>query len=99
MTIDVVKVEDQTQLDVHGRVDVNALNDFQSEILKAFQKSKTVIVNFADTPYISSAGLRALLIGQKTAESKGGKFVIINANETVADVMRVTGLGKVLNVQ
>ena len=99
MTIDVVNFEDKVQLNVHGKVDANALDEFQSEILKSFQKSKTVIVDFADTTYISSAGLRALLIGEKTAASKGGKFLIINANETVKDVIRVTGLGKVLNIQ
>ena len=55
--------------------------------------------NFADVSYISSAGLRALLIGQKTAGSKGGKFMIINANEAVLEVLRVTGLQKVLCVQ
>lgn len=99
MTIDSVKIEDKVQLNIHGKVNAVALNDFQTEILKAFQQAKTVIINFADTDYISSAGLRALLIGQKTADSKGGKFYIINANETVMDVIRVTGLGKVLNVQ
>jgi len=99
MTIDTVKVDDQIQLNIHGKVNAVALEDFQNEILKGFQKSRTVIVNFADTDYISSAGLRALLIGQKTADSKGGKFIIINANDTVMDVIRVTGLGKVLNVQ
>ncbi|MBQ7614671.1 MAG: STAS domain-containing protein [Butyrivibrio sp.] len=99
MTIDVVKYEDKTQLNVHGRVDATSLEEFQSEILKAFQGSKTVIVDFSDALYISSSGLRALLIGQKTADSKGGKFIIINASEAVTDVIRVTGLGKVLNVQ
>ena len=68
-------------------------------ILKAFQKCPNVILNFAGVMYISSAGLRALLIGQKTASSKGGKFMIINANESVLDVLRVTGLDKVLVIQ
>ncbi len=99
MTIDAVNFEDKVQLNVHGKVDANSTDQFQSEILKSFQKSKTVIVDFADVSYISSAGLRALLIGQKTASSKGGKFVIINADDTVKDVLRVTGLEKVMNVQ
>ncbi len=80
MTIDESKSGDILQLNVHGKVDANASTEFQNEVLKAFQKSKSVIVNLADVNYISSAGLRALLIGQKTANSKGGKFTIINAN-------------------
>ncbi len=99
MTIEEVRSEDKLQLNVHGKIDAIASPELQSEVLKAFQKSPNVILNFADVNYISSAGLRALLIGQKTAGSKGGKFLIINASDAVMEVLRVTGLQKVLNVQ
>ena len=99
MTIDETRSDDKLQLNVHGKIDAVSSPELQTEVLKAFQKCPNVILNFADVTYISSAGLRALLIGQKTAGSKGGKFLIINANETVLDVLRVTGLGKVLSVQ
>ncbi len=99
MTIDETRSDDKLQLNVHGKVDAVSSNQFQQEVLKAFQKCPNVIINFGDTSYISSAGLRALLIGQKTADSKGGKMTIINANEAVTDVLRVTGLQKVLNIQ
>ena len=99
MTIEEVKDGDKIQLNIEGKVDVMSSNELQTEILKAFQKCPNVILNFAGVMYISSAGLRALLIGQKTASSKGGKFMIINANESVLDVLRVTGLDKVLVIQ
>ncbi len=99
MTIEEIKSEDKLQLNVHGKVDAISSPELQNEVLKAFQKCPNVIINFADVSYISSAGLRALLIGQKTAGSKGGKFLIINANDAVMEVLRVTGLQKVLNVQ
>ena len=99
MTIEEVKDGDKIQLNIEGKIDVMSSNELQNEILKAFQKCKNVILNFSNVSYISSAGLRALLIGQKTASSKGGKFMIINANEAVLDVLRVTGLDKVLVVQ
>ena len=99
MTIEEVKSGDMLQLNIKGKVDAIAAPELQTEVLKSFQKSKNVILNFAEVTYISSAGLRALLIGQKTASSKGGKFLIINCNETVMDVLRVTGLEKVLTIQ
>lgn len=99
MTIDEEKNGEMIQLNVHGKVDVNSSGQLQTEILKAFQKCPSVIVNFSDVSYISSAGLRALLIGQKTASSKGGKFIITNANEAVVEILRVTGLQKALSVQ
>ncbi len=99
MTIDEVRSDEKLQLNIHGKVDALSSNELQNEVLKAFQKSSYVILNFADVNYISSAGLRALLIGQKTASSKNGKFLIINTNEAVAEILRVTGLLKVLSIQ
>ncbi|MBQ9590476.1 MAG: STAS domain-containing protein [Butyrivibrio sp.] len=99
MTIDEVRSDEKLQLNIHGKVDALSSNELQNEVLKAFQKSSYVILNFADVNYISSAGLRALLIGQKTASSKNGKFLIINTNEAVAEILRVTGLQKVLSIQ
>ncbi len=99
MTIDEARSDERLQLNIHGKVDANSSQELQNEILKAYQKCSTVILNFGDVGYISSAGLRALLIGQKTAASKGGKFMIINANEAVVEVLRVTGLQKVISIQ
>jgi anti-anti-sigma factor len=99
MTIDESRSDNKLQLNIHGKIDAAASPELQNEVLKAFQKSTHVILNFQDVSYISSAGLRALLIGQKTADSKGGKFLIINVNDAVLEVLRVTGLQKVLNVQ
>ncbi|MBQ3798132.1 MAG: STAS domain-containing protein [Butyrivibrio sp.] len=99
MTVEEISFEDKLQLNVKGKVDAISAPDFQNAVLKAFVKSADVIINFGETTYISSAGLRALLIGQKTAQSKGGSFTIINANEGIIDVLRVTGLEKMLRVQ
>jgi anti-sigma B factor antagonist len=99
MTVEEVRFGDKLQLNVKGKVDAMSAPEFQNAVLKAYVKSADVIINFSETTYVSSAGLRALLIGQKTAQSKGGTFTIINANESIIDVLRVTGLEKMLRVQ
>ena len=99
MTVEEVKFEDKLQLNVKGKVDAVSAPEFQNAVLKAFVKSANIIINFSETTYVSSAGLRALIIGQKTAQSKGGSMSIINANEGIVDVLRVTGLEKMLSVR
>ena len=99
MTVEEVKFEDKLQLNVKGKVDAVSAPEFQNAVLKAFVKSSNIIINFSETTYVSSAGLRALIIGQKTAHSKGGSMSIINANEGIVDVLRVTGLEKILSVR
>ena len=99
MIIEEIKSDDKLQLNVQGKIDAMSSNQLQTEILKAFQKCPYIILNFAEVSYISSAGLRALLIGQKTASSKGGKLLIINPTEAVQEVLNVTGLTKMFDVK
>ncbi len=99
MNIEEIKNEGIVQLNVSGKIDALAATEFQNAILKGFQKSSNVILDMQGVQYISSAGLRGLMIGQKTASSKGGKFTMINVTDPVKDILRVTGLDKALAIQ
>ena len=98
MTVNEVKLEDSIRLDVEGRVDTTTAPQLQQAILTAFQKTKDLVVNFEQVEYISSAGLRSLLIGEKTAKSKGGSMTITGANEAVIEVFKVTGFINILTM-
>lgn len=91
--------KDHMRLIVDGRVDTVTSPQLQQAILNAFQLRNDVVVDFVNVPIISSAGLRALLIGQKTAESKGGTMKLVNVNESVFDVLKMTGFHKILMVE
>lgn len=91
--------KDHMRLTVEGRVDTVTGPQLQQTILNTFQVKNDVVVDFLNVPIISSAGLRALLIGQKTAESKGGSMRIVNVNETMFEVFQMTGFHKILTVE
>lgn len=99
MNVIVTDCESYVRLIVEGRVDTNTSPQLQQAILNAFQKNKDVVVDFLNVPYISSAGLRALLIGQKTAASKGGSMKLTNVSETVMDILNMTGFSKILKIE
>ena len=48
--------------------------------------------------YISSAGLRSLLVAQKTM-AKQGKMVIRGANETVLETFRSIGFDRIMTIE
>lgn len=98
MTITETKGTEQIQLAIEGNVDTNTAPQLQDKILQAFQKSKNVVLDMTKCPYMSSAGLRALLIGHKTASSKGGSLKICNVADSVKQVFEVTGFAKILNI-
>ncbi len=99
MTVNETRVDEKVILAVEGRVDTNTSQELQDAILKAFQKSNNLELDFTELDYISSAGLRALLLGHKTAASKGGSMVIKNANEDVMEIFEDTGFSDVFDIQ
>ncbi len=99
MTVNETRVDEKVILAVEGRVDTNTSQELQDAILRAFQKSNNLELDFTELDYISSAGLRALLLGHKTAASKGGSMVIKNANEDVMEIFEDTGFSDVFDIQ
>ncbi|MCR5032420.1 MAG: STAS domain-containing protein [Lachnospiraceae bacterium] len=98
MTITETRTDDKILLSVEGRVDTNTSPELQDSILKGFQKANHVELDFEALDYISSAGLRALLLGHKTAASKGGSMVIKNVNEDVMEIFEDTGFSDVFEI-
>ncbi|MDD7147990.1 MAG: STAS domain-containing protein [Lachnospiraceae bacterium] len=98
MNIAETRTEGKIQLTIEGRIDTTTCAQLQSAILIAFQKTNSLILDFQSVDYISSAGLRALLIGQKTASSKGGSMHLIHVQESVMQVLRMSGFSGILNI-
>lgn len=99
MKITEKRTEDTILLTVEGRVDTNTSPQLQEMLLKAFQKGSRVILDFEQVEYVSSAGLRALLIGQKTAGSKKGSMKLIHVQEAVQEVLDLSGFSAILTIE
>lgn len=90
---------DELILRFEGKIDKITSAQAQSSILSAVQKNANLTLDFMDVPYISSAGLRALLLGQKSANAKGGSMKVINVGPEVMSVLKLSGFDKVLTIQ
>ncbi len=98
MTVTESVFGDKVQLNVSGRIDMASSSQLLSAILEGFQKGKNLILDLENGDYISSAGLRSLLIGQKTANSKAGSLVLINVQDSVKQVIELTGFTQMLHL-
>ena len=99
MTITENRDGDAITLLVEGRVDTNTSPELQDQILKAFQKGNHLVLDFIELDYISSAGLRALLLGHKTASAKGGSMKLINVNDDVMEILEDTGFADIFSIE
>lgn len=82
---------------VEGRLDTNTALDFEKEI-NSITGTESIIIDFDKLEYISSAGLRVLLITQKKMHGEG-KLIIRKVSESVKDVLDITGFSDILNIE
>ena len=82
-----------------GRLDTTTSPKLQEVLIPAFDDAGKVVLDFKDLVYISSAGLRVLLMGQKTATTKSVDFAIKNVSEDIMEVFDMTGFTDMLNIE
>ena len=74
------------------RLDTGSAPDTEKALVAAIEGGEVrLVVDFAKTDYISSAGLRVLLKGAKLVKPKGGALVLCGANPQVREVLEISG--------
>ena len=99
MNISETRSGDVIQIMIDGRVDTTTSPQLQNAILQALQKGSKLVLDFSGVEYVSSAGLRALLIGQKTANSKGGSMTLVHVADAVLQVFKMSGFSGILHIE
>ncbi|MDR0454422.1 MAG: STAS domain-containing protein [Deferribacteraceae bacterium] len=81
-----------------GKLDTATSPAFQETLIPAFGEVKEIALDFADLKYVTSAGLRVLLMGEKTAKAKGATLTIANVSKEILDVFEITGFSGILTI-
>ena len=85
-------------LALDGRLDALTSLDFQDVLLSAIEQEDYVELDFSGLAYVSSAGLRLLLMGQKAAIAKSGRMVLKGVSEDIMEVLDMTGFSDILTI-
>lgn len=85
-------------LNVSGRLDTNTAPLLDAEIKEIGVEIKKLVLDFAGLEYISSAGLRTVLMAQKKM-NKQGVMLVKNVNESVMEVFQITGFSDILVIE
>ena len=81
---------------VSGRVDTITAPELEANL--KFGTAKCVVIDLANVPYMSSAGLRLLLTAHKAMLGKGGELQIANVQSAVREVLDITGFSDILSL-
>ncbi len=98
MNININQEGKQLTLALEGRLDTTTAPQLEASFKQNIGDCDTLIMNFADLEYISSAGLRVLLAAQKVM-NKQGTMVVRNVNETIMEVFEITGFSDILTIE
>ncbi len=82
---------------LEGRLDTTTSPQLQEDLEKSLDPVEELVLNFEKLEYISSAGLRVLLVAQKTM-TKQGKVIVTNVNESIMEIFDVTGFSDILTI-
>lgn len=80
-----------------GRLDTSTAPKLEEEVMASAKGIDTLVLDFAQLEYVSSAGLRVLLKAQKLM-NKQGEMLIVNASETIKEVFELTGFIDILKL-
>lgn len=89
---------DLLEIALDGRLDTMTAPELEEELKKSLDGIKNLTVDMKNLEYVSSAGLRTLLIAKKQLHNKGN-VKIVNANDIVKEVFEVTGFDELLDVE
>lgn len=81
-----------------GRLDASNAQELTNALNSSLDGVKELIFDFTDLKYVASAGLRALLMAQKRM-NKQGSMVIRHVDETVMEVLEMTGFSDLMTIE
>ena len=81
-----------------GRIDTSTVKIFDEAMSAAVNETNKIIVQFSKLDYISSAGLRVMLMTQKKINAKQGIFVMTELPANVHEVFKMSGFDKILKI-
>ena len=98
MNIQQIRNGNELVLALEGRLDTVTAPELEAALKDALEGVEELILDFENLDYTSSAGLRVLLVAQKTM-SQQGSMKIRNVNEIIREVFDVTGFSDFLTIE
>ena len=90
LTINKLSEGDKVTFLLEGRLDAAGAPQREAELRRELEHATELVFDFSGISYISSAGLRVLLLAQKRMNTQG-RMRLEHVNEAVMDILEITG--------
>lgn len=98
MNINAIVKDNVCTLDVEGRIDTLTAPQLEQAFADYAGSCDKMIFDLSKVDYISSAGLRVIVVAHREMEKKDG-LVLKNLSKNVESIINMTGFNRALNIQ
>jgi anti-sigma B factor antagonist len=95
LQIETVRSPEETLVRCSGRINSATTADLQSAVRSLIPHTKRVVLDLTDVSYMDSSGLGAIVGLYLTARRQECQLKLINLNQRVKELFRLTKLGAV----
>ena len=100
MKTEITHTDNTVVITIEGRLDTVTSSEFEKTLFPYLAlKGIELVLDCNSMEYISSAGLRIVLVIYKTLTANGGNFIIRNLNKEVRSVFDMTGFSRILTIE
>lgn len=86
-------------LTLKGRLDASTAGRLEEKLLALIDGGeKQFVCNFLQLEYISSAGLRVLLMAAKRLKAANGKIVLLSLKDQIREVFEIAGFAAIFPI-
>lgn len=99
MQIDQSKIGEVTVITLNGDLDSNSGGNLKERFGKLFNEGVyEIVVDLRQVPFMDSAGLGHLVNALKMCVHHKGNLMLVGANESIVDLLRITRLDTIFRV-
>ena len=100
MIINTTVVDNNVTLALTGRLDTVTSSDLSTELSRVFEgEVKILVFDFTHLDYISSSGLRLLLVSQKKVNATHAQMSIIGCSDSLREIFEMTGFLDIMTIE
>ena len=86
-------------VEIDGDINTITAPELHAQVGEDLEGITSLVLDFKKVAYVSSAGLRVLLVLYKTMTAQNGDMVIRHVNKDVLDIFSMTGFDHFLKVE
>jgi anti-sigma B factor antagonist len=91
MDINIKTIEQVTVVEISGELDGKTAPSAQEKIVPLIGEGGKILLDMSQVSYMSSAGLRMMLLLYRQAAGREGKIALVGLSEDIEDTMSATG--------